>query len=746
MRTRCSFRARLALCATAVSGAIMVVSCSEATAPLIPKGYLVTATKGGSPVTLAAVGDTILVKAQLVDANNRPLAKNNQLLSWYFTSGSDARFLSPESETDGQGTATNYFVFGSKAYVSERIGVIDENSLSGNSSVITVTAGAPSQYIVKVGTLTPTVGTTVNVRAQLADRFGNPAKIAGRIVTWSLGGNSGGGGGYSYDKVTRTNRFAPPKVVHANRFVAQGRARATSSTGTFASVTSTTDDQGGATVDFTVGTDVGATYSIAAQDDQKASGQSDVIRVQPGPIAKFVVTPSVSDPPAGALVTLSASPIDAYGNVVVVLGAPLTWSVTGGGGTLASNVTSTNQAGVAMNQITTVSTPGTSFTVTVTGSSQAAGTSATITTQQQLALASMAGGLGASTSCGIATDGAVWCWGEEDNGLVASRPVPGKPVGDQPMSALTTSGAHTCGIAGGTVMCWGADDAGQLGDNSRTSRAAAAPINSQLSFTAITAGAAHTCALATSRDIYCWGASTTGRLGDGTGFTGLGPIKVAGGLSFTAVSAGGAHTCAIATTGAAYCWGANEHGQLGNGSYLDQPTPSLVAGGLTFTAISAGDSHTCGLSSGGIYCWGDNTFGQIGNGGLGTNVNAPTGVKVSGTFATLAAGGFNSCAISSTAAAYCWGDNTSGELGDPSFASSSAAVPIAVSGGLAFKSIAVGGSSTNDYYYGSTVTGHSCGITTEGVTYCWGANDAGDLGIGTFDAPHSTPTKVSGQH
>lgn len=734
MTACCSFLVRLPIRSVLIATTLTVIACSEATVPIIPAKYIVTLTKGTATVTTAEVGDTILAKAQLVDANNQPVARSDQRLSWYFTGNANSKFMSSASSTDNQGAATNYVILGTKADVSEQIGVIDQDRLSGTSAAITVRAGAPFQYTVKAGTLTPSAGSTINVRAQLADKFGNPNNIGGRLVEWSVVENNGG----SYNKGVRTNRVVAPTAV-----------RASGSTGTFASPTSTTDNYGVATVDFTVATTIGGSYVINAQDDKNISGATPSINVLPGPPTKLAITVSVTDPPAGGIVVLNASASDAYGNFVSTIGLPVNWSVSGTDATLASTVTSSNQNGVATNQLRTGPVPGTSYTVTATTSAnfQATGTSAPITTQQSVALASMASGFGPTLSCGIATDGAAWCWGSQYSTVMPTRPDPGKPAANQAVSALSTSGSHTCAISAGTVLCWGLDNAGQLGDNSRTNRDTPAPINSTLSFNAVSTGSAHTCALTTSGDIYCWGQSANGRLGDGTGFTGLGPVKVAGGHTFTALSSGRAHTCGLTTSGDVYCWGANDQGQLGNGSLVDQSTPSLVTGRLTFIAIAAGDSHSCGLITGGsIYCWGDNTFGEIGDGTSSSSL-APSAVKASTTYTAIAAGGFHSCAIASTAAAYCWGDNTSGELGDPNMTQKFATVPIAVTGGLRFKSISVGGAGgvTGNYYYAPSAMGHTCGITTSGVTYCWGSNGFGELGIGTLTAPIPTPTKISGQ-
>jgi alpha-tubulin suppressor-like RCC1 family protein len=729
MKSHCQFHLSwLVRLSPFVAATIAASACSDSTAPVVPTKYIVT-----TSTTSALVGDTVIVAAQLVDANGHDVHTFNKRVTWYTVSG-DGHFTSDQSVTDKAGVATNLFIVGTKANVTCVIFVMDENQLRGDAPPIAVMAGPPSVYAVTSSTLTADVGTTISLRAQLMDGFGNPIAIAGRVITWSVAN----GDGYYYQVGVQTNRLPAP--IHARR--------ASTSGGTFASPTSTTNGQGVATVDFNVGT-VNGSYVIVAQDDKAAVGSSAPITVRPGPIAKFVVTVSVTDPPAGAAVVLTAYPADSYDNRITTSGIPVSWSATGGG-TLSSAVTNTGQDGTATNQLTTGPTPGTSYTVTVSGGSQTGGTSPAITTLEQISLSSLSNGFGSESSCGIATNGRVWCWGTR-NGLLPSRPLPGKPIGDQMMSVLSTAVSHTCGITGGTVFCWGADGSGELGDNATTARNTPAPINSSLSFTAVSAGSQHTCAIATTGAIYCWGRSDSGRLGDGTGFTGLGPIKVAGTVTFTALSAGDAHTCAIAVSGDAYCWGANEQGQLGNGSVTTASTPTLVSGGLKFTAIAAGVGHTCGIAAGAVYCWGDNTFGEIGDGSTTRRATAPTAVKSTSTFVAIAAGGFHVCAIASDASAYCWGDNTTRELGDPTFTQSHAATPIAVSGGLRFASIAVGGSgstSGNGYYgyYGPSAIGHSCGVTTDGVTYCWGSNSGGELGISSFSNSSATPTKVSGQH
>ena len=136
---------------------------------------------------------------------------------------------------------------------------------------------------------------------------------------------------------------------------------------------------------------------------------------------------------------------------------------------------------------------------------------------------------------------------------------------------------------------------------------------------------------------YCWGGNHIGQLGDGSTTLSSIPVAVSGGLSFSGLAAGAAHTCGLTRTGAANCWGNNEEGELGNGdigpdtcnvaNWRCSRSPVAVAGGLTFSALTLGGVHTCGLISGGAaYCWGDNSSGQLGD-GTTTNSSIPVAVS-----------------------------------------------------------------------------------------------------------------------
>ena len=151
---------------------------------------------------------------------------------------------------------------------------------------------------------------------------------------------------------------------------------------------------------------------------------------------------------------------------------------------------------------------------------------------------------------------------------------------------------------------------------------------------------------------------------------------------------GFSHSCALTATGAAYCWGTGAYGELGS-PVVESPAPIAVvvpAGETGFTSLAADGNHTCGLSTtGAAYCWGRNSDGQLGN---NTTVDAPTPAVVSlpdgvTGFVRIAAGDTHTCALTSTGAAYCWGENFRGQVGDNS--QIDRWTPQAVSGGLSFK-------------------------------------------------------------
>lgn len=231
-----------------------------------------------------------------------------------------------------------------------------------------------------------------------------------------------------------------------------------------------------------------------------------------------------------------------------------------------------------------------------------------------------------------------------------------------------------------------------------------------IAFRQLSLGWKHTCGLAQDGLVYCWGSNSHGQLGDGTTVDHLTIAPVLQGeLAFVELAAGADHTCARTREGATYCWGSNTRSELGDGSSVARSVPTAVAqAGTPVTALAAGSFHTCGLTSNGAaFCWGDNTFGELGIGTGDPMRSTPTRV-VQGEliFRSLTANELHSCALTSAGRAYCWGSNASGEVGDGTRATRT--TPNAVSqGDQVFIALASGAN-------------HACGLTGEGSAICWG--------------------------
>jgi alpha-tubulin suppressor-like RCC1 family protein len=157
-------------------------------------------------------------------------------------------------------------------------------------------------------------------------------------------------------------------------------------------------------------------------------------------------------------------------------------------------------------------------------------------------------------------------------------------------------------------------------------------------------------------------------------------------------------------------------------------TFTATASPFSFTTLAAGGDHTCGLAMGGAaFCWGDNSYGALGDGTTTLRL-APMPVAGGLLFTSLVAGLDHTCALTAGGAAYCWGFNQYGAVGDGTTAQRVTPTPVA--GGVAFASLAAGFI-------------HTCGLTAGGVAYCWGDNTFGELGDGTTTS-HLTPVAVQG--
>lgn len=508
--------------------------------------------------------------------------------------------------------------------------------------------------------------------------------------------------------------------------------------GTLTPASVQTDASGEARVQWTLRTPAGlntATASVGGLSPVAFSATG-----TPGPAGSVFTIPEVSSLDIGKTQLVSAAALDGYRNPIS--NRAFQWSSAQPG-----------VASVDANGLVTALAPGTARIVaTLDGKSD----TTTITVLPPPLLTFVSLGAASRHTCGLTTSGAAYCWGSNTDGRLGS-PFIGEscvypsgcstaPVEVMPgitFASLSIGEYGGCGITPGrSLYCWGAV---VPGDTRVSPRHIVDGVQS------VSVGSA-LCYVTTDGRVTCTGDNTYGQLGLGTSGSGIVTGTVSGGVAFKSIVQGGSHTCGLTQEGDVYCWGADHWGQLGEAPTSElcsrvpcSTRPVKISKGLTFVSLTAGVSHTCGfIQTGAAYCWGADATGQLGN---GFTMNKSTvfypviGYRL---FRSLSAAGASeyvghTCGVTTDGAAYCWGANWAGELGitDDLSACYTPAPGIQISCS-AYPQRVEGGITFTAVAAGAY---HSCGVSDRGVAYCWGSNEAGQLGDWT-QTKRPTPVRV----
>ena len=381
-------------------------------------------------------------------------------------------------------------------------------------------------------------------------------------------------------------------------------------------------------------------------------------------------------------------------------------------------------------------------------------------------------------------------FGQLGDGMTANSNVPVEVSALPEAVALAAGNTHSLGLLkDGTVMAWGENGDGELGDGSRrnsnvpvavcaagVTKCPGGPYLDEVA--AIAAGVYDSLALLKDGTVMAWGNNYQGQLGNGTStvFKGIAtefadvptPVCVVAETpcrpenylkDVVAISAGGYHSVALLSNGTVMAWGDNQQGQLGIGTttgpekcdegfFACSRTPVAIGGMAEATAVAAGQEHSLALlRDGTVRAWGSNEFGRLGDGSeegsavpmtvCAAGEKAPCAQALTDVEA-IAAGWENGFALLKGGTVKAWGENFEGELGDGTFSGESckyespcSRAPVAVSNLSEVTAIASGVDATD-----------SMARLSDGSVMTWGTNSGGALGAGVTSLNSDVPVAV----
>jgi alpha-tubulin suppressor-like RCC1 family protein len=342
----------------------------------------------------------------------------------------------------------------------------------------------------------------------------------------------------------------------------------------------------------------------------------------------------------------------------------------------------------------------------------------------------------------VRTDGSVWIWGVNDQGLLGissaaalvAKPTPVPGVGEA-IAVSAGAGTSYALLLDGSVMAWGYNSDGQSALGTQTPVTPSPTLIPGLrSVTAIAAGKMHALALRDDGSVLSWGNSSFGQTGNGLSNNYNVPVQVPNFTDVTAVAVSQTHVIALRGDGTVWTWGDNGKGQLGNGVVLAgyTPTPFQVPGLTGMTAVAATNVNSYAVKSdGSVWAWGDNMNGQLGQ-GTTSATPTPTPVKVlglPGIFTEVSAGSHFAIARRNDGTLWGWGYNSDGNLGTGAPGPVAQHPPVQVFGLTGITSISSG-------------LQHTVALRGDGAVFTWGNNSSGQIGDGSAAG---TPVRTAQQ-
>lgn len=349
--------------------------------------------------------------------------------------------------------------------------------------------------------------------------------------------------------------------------------------------------------------------------------------------------------------------------------------------------------------------------------------------------------LGGSHTCAIRNDNSLWCWGMNVDGQIGNSDTQTcfngashfcQEYNHYSWTKIASGSEHTCAIrSNSTLWCWGRNNFGQLGNNISTESATTKPtlISSQL-WSQISAGDRYTCGIRSAGSLWCWGRNSNGQLGVNDKTNRTTPTQVGTTTNWTAISTASGQTCGIQSPGTLWCWG--RWGTNTSDSLVPVKVQDSTGTAATdWKQVSIGGNgngvnHICGIRGiDALYCFGWNSTGEL---GLSDSNNRQYPTRLTGAWSTIVTGANHTCAIKSLGV-FCWGDNQFGQLGSGDYL--------------------VRDKPTREYTAGNWTSvfassWHTCARKSDFSISCWGNNTNAQLGRTTALNWDSYPEIVKG--